>query len=137
MPVEMSCVYLFIFHHFVLPIPSPDVHSSSLLSSTTHSSCTCTVGVRASVVYAGLEPSQFLALFPPQVRSPEITANYNHEEYKSDGQMDDVNDLLATNKPGSYTLYDLQQRPLPPDLDATCLEVYLDNDSFQVGITLT
>ncbi|KAA0188018.1 Supervillin [Fasciolopsis buskii] len=89
------------------------------------------LGVRASVVYAGVEPNEFLALFPPHIRLPEVTANYHHEECKSDGQIDDVNDLLATNKPGTCTLYDLQQRPLPPDMDATCLEAYLDDNSFQ------
>ncbi|VDP73195.1 unnamed protein product [Echinostoma caproni] len=95
------------------------------------------LGVRAAVVYAGLEPCEFLALFPPHIRLPEVIAHYQPEEGKLVGQMDNVNDLLASSQQQSYTLYELQQRPLPPELNATCLEIYLDKESFENAFAMT
>ncbi|XP_018646783.1 supervillin, putative [Schistosoma mansoni] len=37
----------------------------------------------------------------------------------------------------SYTLSDLQQRPLPPELDATCLETYLDEKTFEETFSMS
>ncbi|VDQ07965.1 unnamed protein product [Trichobilharzia regenti] len=46
-----------------------------------------------------------------------------------------VDNLLDSYSSAAYTLSDLQQRPLPPELDATCLETYLDDKTFQVSYT--
>lgn len=89
------------------------------------------LNTHAYLVYAGVEPPEFLALFPPYTRDPEAIAYHQLVEPKTNNQMDSVDTLLASFASNSYTLNDLQQRPLPPELDVTCLENYLDDQTFK------
>ncbi|TGZ73432.1 hypothetical protein CRM22_001523 [Opisthorchis felineus] len=89
------------------------------------------VGTTAVVVYAGLEPPEFLCLFPPFARDPEASLYHLREEAKVDGQMDPVDSQLTVSASVTYTLAELQQRPLPDELDATRLEIYLSPEEFQ------
>ncbi|KAA3674555.1 supervillin [Paragonimus westermani] len=94
------------------------------------------VGSKAWVVYAGLEPPEFLSLFPPFIRTTEASTYFQREEGKVDGQQDFAESLLSSLKAPSYTLVELQQRPLPSDLDATCLEIYLSPEEFQAAFEM-
>ncbi|CAH8464884.1 unnamed protein product [Heterobilharzia americana] len=95
------------------------------------------LNTKAYLIYAGLEPPEFLALFPPYIRISDAVAYHQFEEGKIDGQKDLVDDLLASYSSAAYTLSDLQQRPLPPELDATCLEKYLDDKTFETFTFIT
>ncbi|KAK4473683.1 hypothetical protein MN116_003031 [Schistosoma mekongi] len=89
------------------------------------------LGTQAYLIYAGIEPPEFLALFPPHAKFTDATAYHQFEDGKTDGQKDLIDELLSSYTTASYTLSDLQQRPLPPEMDATCLETYLDENTFQ------
>ncbi|KAH8850671.1 Supervillin [Schistosoma japonicum] len=95
------------------------------------------VGTQAYLIYAGLEPPEFLALFPPHAKFTDAIAYHQFEDGKTDGQKDLVDRLLSSYTTASYTLSDLQQRPLPPELDATCLETYLDENTFQETFSMS
>ncbi|CAH8460731.1 unnamed protein product [Schistosoma turkestanicum] len=95
------------------------------------------LGTKAYLIYAGLEPPEFLALFPPYVRLMDAVAYHQFENDKTNRQKDLVDDLLSSYTSASYTLNDLQQRPLPPELDATCLETYLDEQTFQATFSMS
>ncbi|KAF6772978.1 hypothetical protein AHF37_06913, partial [Paragonimus kellicotti] len=94
------------------------------------------VGSKAWVVYAGLEPPEFLSLFPPFIRTTEASTYFQREEGKVDGQQESAESLLSSLKAPSYTLVELQQRPLPSELDATCLEIYLSPEEFQAAFEM-
>lgn len=95
------------------------------------------LGTKAYLIYAGLEPPEFLVLFPPYVRLTDAIAYHQFEEGKTDGQKDLIDGLLSSYTMASYTLSDLQQRPLPPELDATCLETYLDEKTFEETFSMS
>ncbi|CAH8460041.1 unnamed protein product [Heterobilharzia americana] len=95
------------------------------------------LNTKAYLIYAGLEPPEFLALFPPYIRISDAVAYHQFEEGKIDGQKDLVDDLLASYSSAAYTLSDLQQRPLPPELDATCLEKYLNDKTFEAVFSMS
>nr|CAH8825274.1 unnamed protein product [Trichobilharzia regenti] len=95
------------------------------------------LNTKAYLIYAGLEPPEFLALFPPYDRATDSVAYHQCEEGKTDGQKDLVDNLLDSYSSAAYTLSDLQQRPLPPELDATCLETYLDDKTFQAVFSMS
>nr|CDS21596.1 supervillin [Echinococcus granulosus] len=85
---------------------------------------------RAVAVYAGIEPDEFLHLFPPSSRTTEAAA-YHLSNGKSAGQVDYVEELLNRLENMKFSLKELQQCPRPPDLDVTRLEIYLTDEDFE------
>ncbi|VDK20015.1 unnamed protein product [Taenia asiatica] len=85
---------------------------------------------RAVAVYAGIEPEEFLHLFPPSSRPAEAAA-YHLSNGKSAGQADQVGELLNRLENMKFSLKELQQYPRPPDLDITRLEIYLTDEDFE------
>nr|CDS30624.1 supervillin [Hymenolepis microstoma] len=86
---------------------------------------------RAVAVYAGIEPEEFLHLFPPALCSTEGAASYHLTNGKSPYQTDNVEDVLDQLEKMRFSLQELQKNPKPPDLDITRLEVYLTNEDFE------
>ncbi|VUZ50459.1 unnamed protein product [Hymenolepis diminuta] len=86
---------------------------------------------RAVAVYAGIEPAEFLHLFPPVLCSTEAAASYHLTNGKSPDQEDGVEDVLNQLEKMKFSLQELQKNPKPPDLDITRLEIYLTNEEFE------
>uniref|UniRef100_A0A0R3WNM6 Anaphase-promoting complex subunit 2 n=1 Tax=Hydatigena taeniaeformis TaxID=6205 RepID=A0A0R3WNM6_HYDTA len=86
---------------------------------------------QAVAVYAGIEPDEFLHLFPPSSR-PEEAAAYHLSNGKSVGQADQVDELLNQLENMKFSLKELQQCPRPPDVDIMRLEIYLTDEDFEL-----
>jgi supervillin len=86
---------------------------------------------RGYVVYAGLEPIQFTYLFPFW-NVNENARNCNLSDGKTDGQMDQIQELLGQLNQSCYPLAVLRQRPLPDGVNPLKLEYYLSDQEFQV-----
>ncbi|KAM7533651.1 hypothetical protein Aperf_G00000127759 [Anoplocephala perfoliata] len=91
---------------------------------------------RTVAVYAGIEPDDFLHLFPPALRSAEAAA-YHLTSGKSHGQAEDMNDILNQLENMKFGLQELQQCPRPLDLDITRLEMYLTDEDFEKAFQMS
>ncbi|KAK2589098.1 hypothetical protein KPH14_001925 [Odynerus spinipes] len=82
------------------------------------------------LVWAGLEPLQFINLFPTWTYRDDI-AELNMQEGHNPGEMLTVESELARLTQSTYPPAQLLQRPLPLGVDPTRLELYLSHQHFQ------
>jgi supervillin len=86
---------------------------------------------RGSVVYAGVEPVEFVNMFPFWVVN-ENARNSSLNDGKTAGQKDDICEMLAQLNRDCYPLAVLRQRPLPDGVNPLKLECYLSDQEFEV-----
>ncbi|XP_046807049.1 uncharacterized protein LOC111675850 isoform X4 [Lucilia cuprina] len=94
-------------------------------------------GIKGYVVWAGLESTNFKALFPEwSVR--EDVKEINLQDGRTDEPLPIV-DVLQQLTQTEYPLDVLKERPLPEGVDPTRLELYLNDEDFvkALGITRT
>ncbi|XP_076247383.1 supervillin isoform X2 [Calliopsis andreniformis] len=82
------------------------------------------------LVWAGLEPLQFINLFPTWTYRDDI-AELNIEDGRNSGEVLTVESELARLTQSTYPPAQLLQRPLPEGVDPTHLELYLSEQHFQ------
>lgn len=82
------------------------------------------------LVWAGLEPLQFINLFPTWTYRDDI-AELNMQEGHNPGEMLSVESELARLTQSTYPPAQLLQRPLPLGVDPTRLELYLSQQHFK------
>ena len=82
------------------------------------------------LVWAGLEPLQFINLFPTWTYRDDI-AGLNIEVGRNPGEVLTVESELARLTQSTYPPAQLLQRPLPQGVDPTHLELYLSQQHFQ------
>ncbi|XP_031843852.1 supervillin isoform X2 [Nomia melanderi] len=82
------------------------------------------------LVWAGLEPLQFINLFPTWKYRDDI-AEINIEDGRNPGEVLSVESELARLTKSTYPPAQLLQRPLPEGVDPTHLELYLSQQHFE------
>ncbi|XP_063981805.1 supervillin [Diachasmimorpha longicaudata] len=82
------------------------------------------------LVWAGLEPLEFINLFPTWGNRDEI-AELNMKDGRTPGEMLSLENELTRLTQSTYPPAQLLQRPLPEGVDPTSLEVYLSPVHFQ------
>ncbi|XP_004527001.1 supervillin isoform X9 [Ceratitis capitata] len=91
--------------------------------------------IKGFVVWAGLEPLAFKALFPDWTEREDIK-----EINMQDGRTDEptpITDVLKQLTQTEYPLAILKSRPLPEGVDPTRLELYLNAEDFQKALGMT
>ncbi|XP_050337283.1 uncharacterized protein LOC126763630 isoform X6 [Bactrocera neohumeralis] len=91
--------------------------------------------IKGYVVWAGLEPLAFKALFPDWSERDDIK-----EINMQDGRTDEptpITDVLKQLTQTEYPLAILKERPLPEGVDPTRLELYLNAADFQTALGMT
>ncbi|CAF1131336.1 unnamed protein product [Adineta steineri] len=89
-----------------------------------------TVNLSCSIIYAGLEPIDFINLFPKW--SVHIKARQQNQlEGKKLNQKDSVIDVLNQLCRDQYSIEELRTRPLPEGVDPSKIESYLSETDFQ------
>ncbi|XP_049314845.1 uncharacterized protein LOC105227966 isoform X9 [Bactrocera dorsalis] len=91
--------------------------------------------IKGYVVWAGLEPLAFKALFPDWIERDDIK-----EINMQDGRTDEptpITDVLKQLTQTEYPLAILKERPLPEGVDPTRLELYLNAADFQTALGMT
>ncbi|XP_067642910.1 uncharacterized protein [Eurosta solidaginis] len=91
--------------------------------------------IKGYVVWAGLEPLAFQALFPDWIEREDIK-----EINLQDGRTDEptpIIDVLKQLTQTEYPLAILKERPLPEGVDPTRLELYLNAEDFQTALGMT
>ncbi|XP_039308928.1 uncharacterized protein LOC105192922 isoform X2 [Solenopsis invicta] len=91
---------------------------------------TQTTNLPIYLIWAGLEPLQFINLFPEWTYRDDV-AELNIEDGRNPGQVLTVENELARLTQSTYPPAQLLQRPLPDGVDPTCLELYLSQQHFQ------
>ncbi|XP_070070874.1 uncharacterized protein Svil isoform X2 [Drosophila takahashii] len=89
-------------------------------------------GIRGQVVWAGLEPLAFKALFPHWTERPDVR-EINEEDGRTDASIT-IGTMLAQMTQTEYPLEVLKARPLPEGVEPTRLEVYLNAEDFQAAL---
>ncbi|XP_067207104.1 supervillin-like isoform X2 [Linepithema humile] len=82
------------------------------------------------LVWAGLEPLQFINLFPEWTYRDDV-AELNMEDGRNPGEVLTAENELARLTQSTYPPAQLLQRPLPDGVDPTRLELYLSQQHFQ------
>ncbi|XP_011262026.1 uncharacterized protein LOC105254811 isoform X2 [Camponotus floridanus] len=82
------------------------------------------------LVWAGLEPLQFINLFPEWMYRDDV-AELNIEDGRHPGEVLTAENELARLTQSIYPPAQLLQRPLPDGVDPTRLELYLSQQHFQ------
>ncbi|XP_077280924.1 supervillin isoform X1 [Temnothorax americanus] len=82
------------------------------------------------LTWAGLEPLQFINLFPEWTYRDDV-AELNIEDGRNPGEILTVENELARLTQSTYPPAQLLQRPLPDGVDPTRLELYLSRQHFQ------
>ncbi|CAF3541406.1 unnamed protein product [Adineta steineri] len=95
-----------------------------------------TVDLPCSIVYAGLEPIDFINLFPKWTINMKAKQQ-NQLEGKNLNQKDSVPDMLKDLCREQYTVEELRARPLPEGVDPSKIEFYLSDDDFQKEFHMT
>ncbi|CAF0935876.1 unnamed protein product [Adineta ricciae] len=95
-----------------------------------------TVDLPCSIVYAGLEPIEFINLFPKWTVHMKARQQ-NQLEGKSVNQKDSVPDILKKLCREQYTIEELRARPLPEGVDPSKIESYLSDEDFQKEFRMT
>jgi supervillin len=90
------------------------------------------VAFNGHVVYAGLEPVEFVNLFPFWTVNENARLS-NLNDGKCVGQKDDIGELLVQLNRDCYPLAVLRQRPLPDGVNPLKLECYLCDQEFEVN----
>ncbi|XP_069967787.1 platelet binding protein GspB isoform X5 [Bactrocera oleae] len=91
--------------------------------------------IKGYVIWAGLEPLAFQALFPDWIERDDIK-----EINMQDGRTDEptpITDVLKQLTQTEYPLAILKERPLPEGVDPTRLELYLNEADFQTALGMT
>lgn len=88
------------------------------------------------LVWAGLEPLQFINLFPTWIYRDDI-AELNIEDGRNPGEVLTVESELVRLTQSTYPPAQLLQRPLPEGVDPTHLELYLSQQHFQELLGMT
>ncbi|XP_067018746.1 uncharacterized protein [Acropora muricata] len=88
------------------------------------------VSHRVYVVYAGMEPMTFKALFPYWNDTPDVI-RIQKQDGKHSNTKHYASDLLKEFTKESYSLSELQKVPPPQGVDPAKLEAYLSDSSFQ------
>ncbi|XP_026670337.1 supervillin-like isoform X3 [Ceratina calcarata] len=88
------------------------------------------------LVWAGLEPLQFINLFPTWTYRDDI-AELNIEDGRNSGEVLTVESELVRLTQSTYPPAQLLQRPLPEGVDPTHLELYLSQQHFQELLGMT
>ncbi|XP_050475708.1 supervillin isoform X1 [Bombus huntii] len=88
------------------------------------------------LVWAGLEPLQFINLFPTWTYRDDI-AELNIEDGRNPGEVLTVESELIRLTQSTYPPAQLLQRPLPEGVDPTHLELYLSQQHFQEILGMT
>ncbi|XP_043649613.1 serine-rich adhesin for platelets isoform X5 [Drosophila teissieri] len=89
-------------------------------------------GIKGQVVWAGLEPLAFQALFPDWTERPDVR-EINEEDGRTDASIS-IGTMLAQMTQTEYPLEVLKARPLPEGVEPTRLEVYLNAEDFQAAL---
>ncbi|XP_033161693.1 serine-rich adhesin for platelets isoform X3 [Drosophila mauritiana] len=89
-------------------------------------------GIKGQVVWAGLEPLAFKALFPDWTERPDVR-EINEEDGRTDASIS-IGTMLAQMTQTEYPLEVLKARPLPEGVEPTRLEVYLNAEDFQAAL---
>ncbi|CAF4275399.1 unnamed protein product [Rotaria sp. Silwood2] len=95
-----------------------------------------TIDLPSSIVYAGLEPIDFINLFPKWTIHMKARQQNQLEGKKLD-QKDLVSDILTNLCREQYTIEELRARPLPEGVDPSKIEFYLSDDDFQKELHMT
>ncbi|XP_034185902.2 supervillin isoform X1 [Osmia lignaria lignaria] len=88
------------------------------------------------LVWAGLEPLQFINLFPTWTYRDDI-AELNIEDGRKPGEVLTAESELNRLTQSTYPPAQLLQRPLPEGVDPTRLELYLSQQHFQELLGMT
>ncbi|KPU77558.1 uncharacterized protein Dana_GF24919, isoform B [Drosophila ananassae] len=89
-------------------------------------------GIRGQVVWAGLEPVAFKALFPEWTDRSDVR-DINEEDGRTNVPVT-ISEMLAQMTQTEYPLEVLKARPLPEGVEPTRLEVYLNSDDFKLAL---
>ncbi|KAH8296575.1 hypothetical protein KR054_008073, partial [Drosophila jambulina] len=89
-------------------------------------------GIKGQVVWAGLEPLAFKALFPDWTERADVR-EINEEDGRTAAPIT-IAEMLAQMTQTEYPLEVLKARPLPEGVEPTRLEVYLNAEDFQVAL---
>ncbi|XP_068142627.1 supervillin isoform X9 [Drosophila tropicalis] len=89
-------------------------------------------GIKGQVVWAGLEPLAFRALFPDWTERTDVR-EINLEDGRTDTPIM-ISTMLAQMTQTEYPLDVLKARPLPEGVEPTRLEVYLNAEDFKVAL---
>ncbi|XP_017841740.1 supervillin isoform X13 [Drosophila busckii] len=92
-------------------------------------------GIKGQVVWAGLEPLDFKALFPFWIEHPDV-AKRNLEDGRTDTPMP-ISEMLAQMTQTEYPLDVLKSRPLPEGVEPTQLELYLSTEDFHRALGIS
>uniref|UniRef100_A0A1A9WC79 HP domain-containing protein n=1 Tax=Glossina brevipalpis TaxID=37001 RepID=A0A1A9WC79_9MUSC len=92
-------------------------------------------GIQGYVVWAGLEPTAFKALFPDWSEREDIK-EINLQDGRSNKPIH-ITEVLTQLTQTEYPWEVLKKRPLPEGVDPTRLEVYLNDDDFQNALGLS
>ncbi|XP_062129122.1 uncharacterized protein LOC133840938 isoform X4 [Drosophila sulfurigaster albostrigata] len=92
-------------------------------------------GIKGHVVWAGLEPLAFRALFPAWTEREDVR-EINLEDGRSDVATP-ISEMLAQMTQTEYPLEVLKARPLPEGVEPTRLELYLSSDDFQLALGMS
>ncbi|MBN3311165.1 SVIL protein, partial [Amia calva] len=88
---------------------------------------------KSYLIHAGLEPLTFTNMFPSWEHREDI-AEITEREAEVCNQIILVEDVLARLCKTTYSLAELQARPLPEGVDPLRLEIYLSDEDFEVRI---
>ncbi|XP_011290699.1 pneumococcal serine-rich repeat protein isoform X3 [Musca domestica] len=91
-------------------------------------------GIKGYVVWAGLEPIAFKALFPDWSDRDDIK-DINLQDGRTNEPLP-IADVLEQLLQTEYPLEVLKARPLPEGVDPTRLELYLNTDDFEKALGL-
>ncbi|XP_075160690.1 supervillin isoform X5 [Haematobia irritans] len=91
-------------------------------------------GIKGFVVWAGLEPTTFKALFPDWTEREDIK-DINIQDGRTDEPLH-IADVLEQLSQTEYPLEVLKERPLPEGVDPTRLEIYLNTNDFEKALGL-
>ncbi|CAF1347565.1 unnamed protein product [Rotaria magnacalcarata] len=94
------------------------------------------VDIPCLIVYAGLEPIEFINLFPKWTVNVKARQQ-NQLEGRKLNQRDSVIDVLNQLCREQYSIEELQARPLPEGVDPSKIESYLSNEDFQKEFRMT
>jgi supervillin len=79
-----------------------------------------------------VEPLEFTNLFPRWEIRKDVRV-INRSEGRELNEMTSVEELLTKLLKTKYTWEELQERPLPEGVDPLKLELYLEDEEFEVG----
>ncbi|XP_055843011.1 serine-rich adhesin for platelets isoform X8 [Episyrphus balteatus] len=92
-------------------------------------------GIKGFVVWAGLEPVAFKALFPDWQDNEDVK-EINMEDGRTNTATPIV-DVLTQLTQTEYPLSIIKERPLPEGVDPTRLELYLNDSDFQEALGIS